>query len=250
MTSLDYHDCEWGEPYYKDGHKWMVADLPDWIIAEMGGTDILIDDVYHCYQGIWEDGVTLKEYRGEAESLILPNIFCKIYPGAFSNSTNLRKVTLPSSLEEIADSMFEDATLEAVVIPNSITKIGDNAFSHSRLVSIVIPDSVTSFGRGTFSTCIELETVILPNMLAMIPDFAFEYCGITNIVIPDSVITIGKNAFCGCGGMRVENIPDGVVHIGNGAFADCDALTEAVKECIGDINPHALKSIGDSNVLR
>jgi hypothetical protein len=148
--------------------------------ATIGGKQVVI--IGGGGQGVFEDD----RVRENVESIIIPHGVLMIgntsegstvYRGAFSNSINLKNVTLPEGLEFIGDNTFSGcAGLESIIIPDSVTRIGNNSFAKcTGLTSIDIPDGVTSIGY-----------------------LAFSGSGLTSIVIPDSVTRIGTGAFTGC----------------------------------------------------
>lgn len=78
-----------------------------------------------------EDGV-LKEYLGNAETVVIPAGVTSIGKGAFARCKSLKSIH----------------------IPNGVTSIEAFAFYHcSALTSVHIPDGVTSIGYEAFSDC-------------------------------------------------------------------------------------------------
>ena len=84
----------------------------------------------------------------------------KVGPGAFTG-TNLRTVTLPKSIKEIADRAFSNcANLETVVLNEGLITIENLAFSDElNLTEIIIPASVTQISELAFYKCIALQEV-------------------------------------------------------------------------------------------
>ncbi len=121
---------------------------------------------------------------------------------AFSNCSNLWKISLPNSLTLIDFISFEGCeNLTIVNMGNNVTHIGERAF------------------RG----CSSLKTIQLSNSLELIGDSAFGDCGFEYILIPDSVTTIGDYAF---GDSNLINVTIGlnVTSIGQRAFFSCTSL--------------------------
>lgn len=81
---------------------------------------------------------------------------------AFSDS-NIKKVTIPSSVESIDTFAFESCPfLEEVVLREGLKTISDFAFSNCiKLKEIVIPDSVEVIGTSAFESCESLEYAYL-----------------------------------------------------------------------------------------
>lgn len=150
----------------------------------------------------------------------------------FNDCTNLRKVTLPSTLTTIDYSAFRGCTsLTSITIPSSVTRIDDYAFANTGLTSIVIPNSVTELGYNAFENCTSLASVTLSNKINYIEKETFYNCSkLTAITIPNSVTKIGSSAFSKSG-LKSITIPASVTEMytsyDSGAFQDCKALTTA-----------------------
>ncbi len=120
---------------------------------------------------------------------------------AFSYSSSLISVTIPSSVRIIRMSAFLGCSgLTSVTIPNSVTSIEESAFSGcSGLTSVTIPNYVMSIGDYAFSGCSGLTSVTIPNSVMSIGDYAFSDCsGLTSVTIPNYVTSIECGTFYGC----------------------------------------------------
>ncbi len=75
-----------------------------------------------------------------------------IAEGAFSDSENLRGVTIPNSVKKIDSCAFSNCdNLESVTIGEVVEEICYHAFSScDSLTSVVIPENVTVIGEGAF----------------------------------------------------------------------------------------------------
>lgn len=74
--------------------------------------------------------------------------------------TNFTEITLPDSLEEIADEAFNWCErLGNVTIPENVTRIGKYAFSRCGFTEITIPAGVQELGSYAFFLCSGLKTV-------------------------------------------------------------------------------------------
>ena len=137
---------------------------------------------------------------------------------------------IPNGTTEIEDNAFSESyELKSVTIPESVTKIGNYAFYESTLTSINIPESVTEIGAGAFSKCKALTSINIPDSVTEIGDLAFRWCeALTSINIPNSVTEIGEGAFRWCEALTSINIPDSVTEIGRWAFDGCENLKEII----------------------
>jgi len=148
-------------------------------------------------------------------------------------------VTIPSSIEVIGDSCFEDSGLKNISIEGSITAIGESAFQNTKISSFNFSPNLTSIGGYAFYNCYSLASIDISNSVESIGNYVFYNCSqLTSINIPYSVTSIGNYAFYNCGSLTSIDIPYGVTSIGERAFYNCSSLTS--------VNiPYFVMSIGD-----
>lgn len=123
-------------------------------------------------------------------SLTLYDITESESPCAFGEFENLKKITLPSSMDPVPahlliayDTWTALYTNFEVVLSQGITTIGDLAFSYAKLGKITIPDTVTSIGNLAFESCDLLKEIEIPSSMTAINDYAFEYSALEKIII-------------------------------------------------------------------
>ncbi|MBE6663175.1 MAG: leucine-rich repeat domain-containing protein [Ruminococcaceae bacterium] len=198
-------------------------------------------------------------YRGKAVT--------QIKEGGFKGATNLKKLTIPSSITKIDKNAFSlcsaltevyidsieawcniefqndlanplkiaknlyvnDELVTNLVIPNTVTEIKDYAFYNcDSLINITIPQSVTNIGNSAFATCGSLKNITIGNGVTSIGENAFSACtGLVDIIIGNNVTSIGYSAFGHCESLTDITIPDCVTSIGDHAFSDCISLKNA-----------------------
>ncbi|MBE6529934.1 MAG: leucine-rich repeat domain-containing protein [Ruminococcaceae bacterium] len=103
----------------------------------------------------------------EGEELVIPSVnadgkmVTQIGTFGFYKLTNLKKVTIPSTVEIINASAFEGCTsLTDIVFPNSVERIFLSAFEGcTALTSVTIPNSVFSIGSDAFKGCTALAEI-------------------------------------------------------------------------------------------
>ena len=117
-------------------------------------------------------------------------------------STELRSVTLPTSLTTIGDRAFYKVPLTTVSIPGGVTTIGESAFEYfadgrnGPLQTVALGRSITSIGFGAFRGQ-SLTAVTLPTSLTTIGNQAFAFNKLTAIEFPSAVTSVGNAAFAG-----------------------------------------------------
>lgn len=112
-------------------------------------------------------------------------------------------------------------------IPSSVEYIGASAFEESGAVNVTMSDNVKRIGKHAFSACGKLESIKLSENVDRIENGLFAECiGLKSIDIPNKVKLIEKRAFEGCTNLNNVTTGKNVNTIENGAFVDCTSLTD------------------------
>lgn len=167
---------------------------------------------------------------------------------AFYQCKNLKKVTIPETVEYIGGGAFYGCSNIWSLTYNAINAECERLMeSNIPLEKIVIGDKVRRLPRGIFSGR-EFTEVTLPACLERIDEFVFYGCkNLTTINLSDSIRYIGDNAFYGCSSLKnihwplrlttigsrafiqtaleTISLPEGVTSVGDGAFSTCPAKT-------------------------
>ncbi len=75
---------------------------------------------------------------------------------AFYKCSELREITLPSTLKSIEEKAFFRCSISAVALPDTLEIIGKDAFTYTALCEIAIPASVKEIGDYAFYNCTSL----------------------------------------------------------------------------------------------
>ena len=138
--------------------------------------------------------------------------------------------TVPAGVVRLAPGALSDATmLREVTLPGSLADIGQGAFYRAKhLRTLTLPDGVTALGAEAFGACASLAHVTLSQSLREIPPLAFYGCGsLGEVGLPPAVTRIGEGAFLGC--RSLGRLTAGrLSFVGENAFSGCEALREAV----------------------
>ena len=172
---------------------------------------------------------------------------------AFEGCSNLRSVTIPSTIKTIAQyAFYQCSKLTEIIIPEGVTSIGKGAFSYTAISTITIPSTVTSMGDKPFYSCQALTSVVWKPVNcsvssddaapfydagARITSFKFgdqvetvpacickNLSKIDTIVLPPSVKALGQNAFKYCTSLKSINLPQTQKTLPVGIFEGCTAL--------------------------
>ena len=111
------------------------------------------------------DTLKIKKYLGNDTDVTIPSEYngkkvTMIGKAAF-RGTNISSITLPISVKEIGDSVFQDCyNLTHVILNEGLEKIGWNSFERTKISSITIPSSVKEINNRAFENCSDLKKVI------------------------------------------------------------------------------------------
>ena len=142
-----------------------------------------------------------------------------LFGGEQNYNTTIVKITIPDTITEMGNNVFNCRSLTNLNIPKSLIKIGDNCirstfvnkielpetltyiddrgfYASQEIEELYIPDSITHIGMSAFVDCVKLKKVNIPNNLEILDDSVFERCSsLESIIIPASVKEIKKYAF-------------------------------------------------------
>ena len=226
------------------------------------------------------DTLKIKRYLGNDTNVTIPSEYngkkvTMIGKAAF-RGTNISSITLPISVKEIGDSVFQDCyNLTHVILNEGLEKIGSYAFEGANISSITFPSSIKEFGINAFSSCYNLSKVTLNEGLEKICSTAFWGANISSITIPSSVKEIGDYVFKNCSklkeikvdsnnetydsrnncnaiietetntlisGCKNTNIPQDIKKIGIGAFSETKISSITIPSSVKEIENRAFEN--------
>lgn len=250
----------------------LIADLPNTLEVDEE-TAIILKKLSFKKQEIglftyatFENGILTisgSGYLSEEKKIILQQIrhfvyAVKIEEGAISipdlsSMSNLRYVSIPSSIKKIPYGVFyNNKSLVKINIPDGVIEIASRVFSGCEsLEKIIIPNSVEKIGAYAFSSCYNLSNIKLPKNISILPKSIFSFCkSLREIEIPQGVVTIGEDAFYNCTGMVKLYIPDSVTSIEEEAFEKMESLREVrMSENVVEIPEYAFKDCVSLNKI-
>ena len=153
------------------------------------------------------------------------------YAGQMAYSLSDRTLTeyvLREGTESVNAGLFSNCSnVKSISIPSSVEYIGDNAFAYCNALDSVYYNAAncTSTSSDLFYSCSSLKKVTFGNDVKVIPSNLFyDRTSLQTVVLGDSVVTIGDQAFYNCINLQSINIPNSVEIIGNNVFYNCMSL--------------------------
>ena len=227
----------------KVAYQCVDRDLEEYTIKD--GTVTLADELFESSQGnAFHIPASVEQIGGRVfagtQIKTLPEMpgLKRIGDEAFYQCKNLKKVTIPETVEYIGGGAFYGCSNIWSLTYNAINAECERLMeSNIPLEKIVIGDKVRRLPRGIFSGR-EFTEVTLPACLERIDEFAFYGCkNLTTINLSDSIRYIGDNAFYGCSSLKNIHWPLRLTTIGSRAFRQTALETISL--------PEGVTSVGD-----
>ncbi|MBR4330604.1 MAG: leucine-rich repeat protein, partial [Candidatus Riflebacteria bacterium] len=224
---------------------------------------------YNNIKGISISGPLMEKFPslfGHCESITHITI-CEgvevIEDQCFSGYSNLKIVSIPSTLQHIGQAAFSDCNKLGLILNGSNLSIDFSSLALNERVYVCKTSAPTSseqiyivddnfvFDKEKNSLLCYFgsdDELVLPDIIEIgdiavteysIYDKAFINNTLKKIIISDSVTSIGAEAFSGCHNLNTIEIPDSVTSIGDSAFRNCDSL-KSIKL------PDSITSIGNA----
>lgn len=227
----------------KVAYQCVDRDLEEYTIKD--GTVTLADELFESSQGnAFHIPASVEQIGNRAfaytQIKALPEMLGlkRIGGEAFYGCKNLKKLTIPETVEYIGGGAFYGCSNIWSLTYNAINAECESFMEpNAPLEKIVIGDKVRRLPRGIFSGK-EFSEVTLPACLERIDEFAFYGCkNLTTINLSDSIRYIGDNAFYGCSSLKNIHWPLRLTTIGSRAFRQTALETISL--------PEGVTSVGD-----
>lgn len=203
---------------------------------------------------------------------------------SFFEYTNIKSVSLPTSIKYIEEDAFYKTSITSINIPYSVTELNYGPFwSATKLESLFIPSSVISVGDAEFGYTPNLTTIevdeynpvyytpnncnaivtrsgnilvvgckntVFTSAIAQIGSGSFQgidFSPKTKLDIPGTISVIDHSAFSHCSGITSLYIRDGVKTIGINAFSSISSLSGVyMSSTVTKIDSNAFYGISSS----
>lgn len=179
------------------------------------------------------DHIAIWEYTGEEDAIRIPEKIenfpvTEIEYEAFKGNTQLKKVILPQTLEQLSTEAFADSALEEVTIPKSVTNWGMSCFLNTTsLVSVKLEDGLQEIGYAAFMGATSLETISIPDSVTKIGAWAFSACeNLNDLKLGDGIKEIESGAFYKCTSLKKVVLPKNLEILASNTFEECTSLEE------------------------
>lgn len=173
-----------------------------------------------------EEIVIPESYNGKPISTILEN--------AFNGATNLKKITIPSTITSVGENAFDNCGKLTYNEYDGARYLGNDSNPYlvlvdakeTSIVKCTVNNSTVAICDDAFYNCANLQVLTIPNSVTSIGARAFYNCSrLGAINFPEGSTFIGSETFYGCTSLESINIPASVSNIGTSAFANCKSLT-------------------------
>ena len=154
---------------------------------------IYVDDdneFYSSYDGILYSKDMKELVRCPAglykEEYLIPNGVEIIGENALKECENIKKFTLPQTLQEIGNFAFTNCAMSTISIPSSVIKIGAGTFLLCKeLETLILPEDIKEIAANIASSCEKLSYVYIPSGIKTVDSSAFSRCKNLSVIKSD-----------------------------------------------------------------
>lgn len=174
---------------------------------------------------IESDGLVLTAYLGKDSRVIIPSELAgrnvvQIGIGCFQNNASLMTVEIPHGIRMIGrEAFYGCSNLNKIYISGSVNEIGDRAFAFTGLSSAAIPGSVRRIGKEAFRGCEKLYNIVIEEGVGdLLSTEIGDSFGTGSVQLVEGIEIIDSKAFYGCNNLTMMRIPATVTTIGDMAI--------------------------------
>lgn len=159
------------------------GDNLTWVFTESDGT-LTISGEGDMYNFATTDA-PWQEYKEKIKNVILPEGLTTIDQYAFSGAVNLEKITIPASVETIAENAFQNVgsklsngCILTVAQGSKLSSIGSYAFKAFKgTIDLHECTSLATIAQYTFSDAFYLKEISIPTSVVRFESYAFKNVG-------------------------------------------------------------------------
>lgn len=213
------------------------------VTSAFGATYFQYDDLVYSSAN---NEANIHQYVGTKSDVVIPekilgDTVVGIDGNAFYENSVISTVSIPNTVKSIGEFSFFNTNLLKIEIPSSVDNIGVGAFQDCKSLSnVVFKSNIKTVPKQCFSGCTALNKVVLPDSVEYIGYNAFKNCtSLTYLYIPDTTSFIADNALAG----HSKNL---VIY----GLSDTYANKYAKENSIEFVAMDLLYSLGDVNLDR
>ena len=207
-------------------------EMENWTLKLSGAASPNLNLTQTELDGIPITEVNSESLRGNTEikSVTLPSSITNVGYYSFNDCTNLEEVDLSQTkITSIPNGLFKGCkSLKTVKLPSTITSIGNEAFYDCRsLTNIEGLDKckIASIGKDAFVRCNKLESLNFSQAtFTTLDDMFYSLPRLKNITLPETLTSISEDAFKYCKALEQVTFPASLTTIGESAFESCTKL--------------------------
>lgn len=158
----------------KENEKERKARAKDAAEKKKKDKEAILKDPYADLKAVWtvkkDRSITLMNYKGKAEHLIVPAMYDgymvrEIKKTTGSGYPTVKEITLPDTVQTLSSGAFSNCeNLETVYLGRGLKEIGNTAFMGcKKLKEVVLPEGVSWTSKWMFRDCKNLERVVFLN---------------------------------------------------------------------------------------
>lgn len=184
-------------------------------------------------------------HKSNIKSITLPSSIVKVDVRAFYSCTSLNEVVLPDIITVIEDQAFYCCLLlKYINMPASLQRIGDFSFSKTSICNLNLPISLISVGNYCFQYCNLLSAVVINSSMKDWEISIFSHCeNLESVDFAGSPYILPESIFEYCLSLKSVTIPESVYKIDVGAFIGCRSLKSiAIPTSVRIIDSYAFGS--------
>ncbi len=156
-----------------------------------------------------EDGVL---FTKDMKTLLFYPLARGISEMTDSNGETVKGIsyTVPEGVETIRTKAFYKCSeLREISLPSTLVSIEEKAFFRCSISEITIPEKLEEIGKDAFSYCTGLKEILLPSSVASIGDYAFYNCtSLLNIEIQakEADVSLGEKWYPTNNGLEIKEL--------------------------------------------
>lgn len=144
---------------------------------------------------------SLIEYKGDETNVIIPEkhagqAVTVLYDRLFKGHEEISNIQIPNTITDIGAFVFDGCSnLKNISLPSSLLYLWQYAFCRSSIEEIILPEKIRTIAPYTFKECTNLKKIVCNPGLIEIKAKAFLGCSPDLEIIHDDTVKISPMAW-------------------------------------------------------